>query len=58
MDAANSILEEQGKAMKAAERENDWQVSLNLILPLHPNGRHKSEIAQGSYSLHRLQLQK
>ncbi len=58
LDSANSILEEQCRAMRAAEGENDWQVSLHLTLPLHQNGRRKSEIARGSYPLHRLQLQK
>ena len=52
------VLGEHGRAMGSAEGRNDWQVTLNLSLPLYLGGRRQSDIDRGVYTLHELKLQR
>ena len=52
------VLAEHDRAMGSAEGRNDWQVTLNLSLPLYLGGRRQSDIDRGVYTLHELKLQR
>ena len=52
------VLGEHGRAMGSDEGRNDWQITLNLSLPLHLGGRRSSDIDRGVYTLHQLKLQR
>ena len=52
------VLGEHGRAMGSAEGQNDWQVTLNLSLPLYLGGRRQSDIDRGVLTLHELKLQR
>ena len=52
------VLGEHGRAMGSAEGGNDWQVTLNLSLPLYLGGRRQSDIDRGVYTLHELKLRR
>lgn len=51
-------LDEEEALMNSMEGENDWQIGLNLTLPLHTGGRRRSEVNQAVYTLHQLSLQR
>ena len=55
---AGRVLGEHGRAMGSAEGRNDWQVTLNLSLPLYLGGRRQSDIDRGVYTLRELKLQR
>ncbi len=55
---ASHVLGEHGRLSGSSEGETDWQVTLNLTVPLHLGGRRKSDINRGAHTLHRLELQK
>ena len=52
------VLAEHDRAMGSAEGRNDWQITLNLSLPLYLGGRRQSDIDRGVYTLHELKLQR
>lgn len=52
------VLGEHGRALGSAEGQNDWQVTLDLSLPLYLGGRRQSDIDRGVYTLHELKLRR
>ncbi len=52
------VLGEHGRAIGSAEGRNDWQVTLNLSLPLYLGGRRQSDIDRGVATLRQLKLQR
>ncbi len=54
---ASHVLGEHGRSMSSLEGQTDWQITLDLTLPLHLGGRRKSDIARGVHTLHALELQ-
>ena len=52
------VLGEHGRTMGSARGRNDWQLTLNLSLPLYLGGQRQSDIDRGVYTLHQLELQR
>ncbi len=54
----SQTLYEHEELMNSMEGETDWQIGLNVTLPIHQGGRRRSEINQSVYALHQLELQR
>ena len=52
------VLGEHGRAIGSSEGQNDWQVTLNLSLPLYLGGQPRSDIDRGVSTLRQLELQR
>ncbi|MEM7194664.1 MAG: TolC family protein [Pseudomonadota bacterium] len=54
----SNVIDESDNLQISQEGETDWQVALNLTLPIYQGGQRRSRVAQESYNLQQLQIRK